>query len=324
MADLADFVESLNFSTLVIIFAFFMTENSEIQSIFFIFKPVWFRLVRIRHFSSLQTLNSIFMKENSKMSILSYLILLLTPLFFLVQAQDCCLAADCPSKEAIQQKVVKTFRKDISVVKIQPSAVPGICKVHLMFKNQNRILYTDSKGEFLITGSIFRGSDGTNITKEAIADLNRFSDSDLRRLEDLTAFTVGSKGEVVYFATDPQCPYCKEAEEIVTQMAEAEELQLKVLLFPLGFHKGAKEQCISVICDNKGLEGLHSGYKSENQCQEGKNKVEDTILFLQQKGITGVPTYIFTDGHYHSGVLKEQAMKKRLSSKDETAQKGSK
>jgi thiol:disulfide interchange protein DsbC len=258
-----------------------------------------------------------------KMSILNYLTLLLTPLFFLVQIQGC-LAAACPSKEAIQQKVVETFKQDINVVKIRPGAVPGLCEVQVKFKGQNRILYTDPKGEFLITGFIFRSSDGINITKEAIADLNRFTDSDLRRLEDLTAFTVGSKGEVVYFVTDPQCPYCKKAEEIVVHMAEAEELQLKVLLFPLGFHRGAKEQCISVVCDNKGLEGLDSGYESENQCQEGKNKIENTLRFLQQKGITAVPTYIFTDGQYHSGVLKEEVIKKRLGlSKDETNQKES-
>ncbi|PXF55643.1 MAG: hypothetical protein C4B58_14780 [Deltaproteobacteria bacterium] len=258
------------------------------------------------------------MKENSKMSILSYLTLLLTSVFFLVQAQDC-LAATCPSKETIQQKVVETFKQNINVIKIQPSAVPGLCEVQVNFKGQNRILYTDQKSEFLITGAIFRSSDGTNITKEAIADLNRFSDSEIKRLEDLTVFTIGSKGEIVYFVTDPQCPYCKKAEEIVANMAEAGELQLKILLFPLSFHKGAKEQCISVICDNKGLEGLHSGYKSENQCEDGKSKVENTLRFLQQKGITGVPTYIFKDGKYHSGVLKEQDMKKRLGLKDETA-----
>ena len=264
------------------------------------------------------------MKENSKMSILSILSLLLTPLFFLIQAQDC-LAAACPSKETIQQKVEKTFKPGISVVKIQLSAVPGLCEIQVNLKGQNRILYTDSKGEFLITGQVFKTSDGTNITKEAIADLNRFTISDIRRLKDLTAFTVGSKGEVVYFVTDPQCSYCKKAEKIVAHMAETEELQLKVLLFPLSFHKGAKEQCISIICNNKGLEDLHSGYKSENQCQEGKTKIEGTLRFLKQKGITSVPTYIFTDGKYHSGVLKEQAIKRRLGlSEDETAQKGSK
>jgi len=259
------------------------------------------------------------------MSILSYLTLLLTPLFFLIQTQGC-FAAACPSEETVQQTLGKTpLPKGIRVIKIQPSLVSELCEVQVKFKGQNRILYTDPKGEFLITGQIFKASDGTNITKEAIADLNRFTDSDLRRLEDLAAFTAGSKGKTVYFVTDPQCPYCKKAEKIVTHMAEAGDLQLKVLLFPLSFHRGAKEQCISIVCDNKGLEGLDSGYKSENQCQEGKTRIEDTLRFLKQKGITAVPTYIFRDGRYYSGVLKEQAMKKRLGlSGDETAQKGSK
>jgi thiol:disulfide interchange protein DsbC len=106
-------------------------------------------------------------------------------------------------------------------------------------------------------------------------------------------------------------------------MAESEELQLKVLLFPLSFHKGAKEQCISAICNNKGLEGLHSELKSDNLCQEGKNKVEDTIRFLRQKGISSVPTYIFTDGKYRSGVLEEQSVKEMLTGlpRDEAARK---
>ncbi len=256
------------------------------------------------------------------MSILSYLSLAMTALFLLFQTQAC-LADTCPSKETMQQKVVDTFKQNISVTNIHACVVPGLCEIEVNLKGQNRILYTDSKGEFLITGQIFKISDGTNITKEAIVDLNRFTDSDIRRLEELTAFTVGSKGEIVYFVTDPQCPYCKKAERIVAQMAETEKLQLKVLLFPLSFHKGAKEQCISAICDNKGLEGLHSGLKAENQCQEGKNKVENTLRFLQQKGISSVPTYIFLDGRYHSGVLEEEAIKKRLTGlpEDETAQK---
>ena len=261
------------------------------------------------------------LKENPNMSILNYLALLLTPLFFLIQVQGC-LAGACPSIEAVQQALKKTFPKEISVIKVQPGIFPGLCDIQVKFKGQNRMLYTDSKGEFLITGQIYRTSDGTNLTKEVISNLNRFTDSDLKRLEELTAFTVNSKGKPVYLVTDPHCSYCKKAEAIVKRLAETGEIQLKVLLFPLSFHKGAKEQCISIICDNKGMDGLHSQYKSENQCQDGTKKVEDTISFMQQKGITGVPTFIFSDGKYNSGVLKEEVLRERLGlPKGETAQK---
>jgi thiol:disulfide interchange protein DsbC len=95
-------------------------------------------------------------------------------------------------------------------------------------------------------------------------------------------------------------------------MAKAGELQVKVLLFPLKFHKGAKEECISIICDKKGLEGLKSRYRSKNQCEEGKKLINDTVRFLQSKGITGTPTYIFSDGRFQSGVLSKDKLHKRL------------
>ncbi len=222
------------------------------------------------------------------------------------------MAATCPDKVLVQKAVKKIFRRDIKVVKIKPSQIPGLCQAQVKLQGQNRLLYTDSEGKFLITGQIFRVADGTNMTRETIHDLNRFTNSDLDTLKGLTAFTVGNKGPVVYFVTDPQCPYCKKAEAILMPMAEAGELQVRVLLFPLPFHKGAKQECISIVCDNKGLEGLRARYKSDNQCEAGKKKVEDTLNFLHKKGISGTPTYIFPDGRYHSGVLRKDSLEKRL------------
>jgi thiol:disulfide interchange protein DsbC len=136
----------------------------------------------------------------------------------------------------------------------------------------------------------------------------------MKELDKLVAFTMGKKGPVVYLVTDPQCPYCKKAEEVLFPMAENGDITLKVLLFPLPFHKGAKEECISIICDKKGGEGLKNRYRSENQCDMGKKKVEDTISYLRKKGISGTPTHIFQDGRFQSGVMQKEALLQRLSS----------
>jgi thiol:disulfide interchange protein DsbC len=95
-------------------------------------------------------------------------------------------------------------------------------------------------------------------------------------------------------------------------LAEAGEIETHFILYPLSFHKNAKEQCISIICDKKGIQGLESEYQSENQCASGKNKVEATILFMKEKGITGTPGYIFTDGIIHTGLLREPNLRERL------------
>ena len=221
-------------------------------------------------------------------------------------------AGGCPQPEAVQKAVSEIFKKaNIKVSKITPSQAPGLCEVQLKLNEQTGIVYTDPKGDFLIAGQLYKTSDGTNITQKVAMELNRFSQADMERLAALTAFKIG-KGKVVYIVTDPQCPYCKKAEEIIVPMAQAGQLELRVLLFPLPFHQGAKEESISIICDNKGIEGLQSRYRSENQCEAGIKKEEETIAFLGKKGVTGTPTYIFPDGLFQSGVIQADELKKRL------------
>ncbi len=227
-----------------------------------------------------------------------------------------CEETACPNVDEMQKVVNKTFSRPLKVERIEPGPISGLCAIQVKVGSQHRLIYTDSKGEHIILGEIYSAQDGKNITKAAVMELNRFSPEELEKLASLAAFTVGEKGPVVYLVTDPQCPYCKKAEGIIAPMAERGKLQLKVLLFPLKFHKGAKEESISIICDNKGLEGLKNRYRSENQCEEGRKKVEETIRFLQSKGVSATPTYIFPDGRYHSGVLKEDAIVKRISQKD--------
>jgi thiol:disulfide interchange protein DsbC len=83
-------------------------------------------------------------------------------------------------------------------------------------------------------------------------------------------------------------------------------------MFPLAMHKGAREQCIAVICDKKSFDELENGYKSDNKCSEGEKLVDETIALLSGKGITGTPTYIFSDGRFQSGVLEADALRQRL------------
>jgi len=85
-------------------------------------------------------------------------------------------------------------------------------------------------------------------------------------------------------------------------------------MFPLPMHAGAREQCVAVVCDKKSFDDLENGYKSDNQCADGAKLVDETIALLSSKGITGTPTYIFSDGRFQSGVLEPDALRQRLGS----------
>ncbi len=220
--------------------------------------------------------------------------------------------AQCPPKEKVQSAVSHLFRKGVKVTGVHPSEVAGLCRVDITFRGRKQITYTDGEGKYLIAGQIFRVADKANITRNAIDQLNRFSKADMKKLDSLVAFTAGSGKATFYLVTDPQCPYCKRAEKIIDKMIEEGKITVKYLMFPLPFHKGAKEETISIICDNKGLDGFRHQYKSDNQCEAGKKKVEETIKFLRSKGINGTPTYIFENGLFHSGVIQRAELEKRL------------
>jgi thiol:disulfide interchange protein DsbC len=221
--------------------------------------------------------------------------------------------AQCPSKDKITQGIQKTFPKlQFEIVRIEPAKAKGLCQIQLKIGPQNHLLYADSQGEFLLAGNLHDSKTGRNLTQETVQLLNRLTPEELQQLEPLTAFTLGQGKKIVYLVTDPQCPFCKQAESLVKKLIPKEDLSVRFLFFPLESHKGAREQSISILCDNKGIEGFDSGYRSDNQCSEGTKKVNNTIAFLQKKGVNSTPTFIFMDGIYQSGVPTEEGLRNRL------------
>lgn len=155
-------------------------------------------------------------------------------------------------------------------------------------------------------------STASNLTQNTLEAISSFSEPEMRQLKELTAFSLGNSDKVLYYVTDPQCPYCKKGAEILKELAASGDIRVNFLLFPLSSHKGAKEQSVSAICDNKSLEEFEGGYRSDNQCPQGLAIVEKTVRLLKEKGITGTPTYIFPDRRFHSGLLDEDELRRRL------------
>lgn len=209
----------------------------------------------------------------------------------------------CPSAQSVRNGIKNVFNRDFDVKNVVPSVVPGICEAHVMVEGSYNILYIDSSGKYFFAGNLIEISSNKNLTQEALQSLNKLTASDVNKLRNLVAFTIGKKGPEFFFVTDPQCPYCKKGLPAIKKLANEGKLRAHVLLFPLSFHREAKEQCISIICDKKGVEGLESQYKSANQCESGKKKIEETVAFLKAKGIQGTPSYIFTNGEMHVGLI---------------------
>jgi len=226
--------------------------------------------------------------------------------------------AGCPSQAQVKEKLERLTRSKVEVVAVQESVLPGICEVAFRQRSRLQMAYTDPDGRHFIFGRIVEADTGRNLTDESLAAINRLSAQEMEELQALTAFSIGNdSAQVLYYVTDPQCPYCKRGEEDLKKMTAQGQVLVRFLLMPLDFHKGAKEQSISVICDKKGLEDFEKGYKAENQCEEGRMLVESTVDLLKKKGVTGTPTYIFSDGRIHIGLLRQADLERWLKPEDE-------
>jgi thiol:disulfide interchange protein DsbC len=220
--------------------------------------------------------------------------------------------AQCPPQKQVEDLIAKFEAPDKRLITLKPTDYSGLCEAHVNLNGKTHIFYTGSTGDYFLMGQLYDSASGRNVTRETIEAITFFSPEEMGRLAEISAFSIGQQGKVLFYVTDPQCPYCKKGAETLQRMASAGEIQVHFLLFPLDSHKGAREQSVSTICDNKSLHEFESGYRSDNLCGEGARKVDATRELLSQKGVNGTPTYIFPDRRFHSGLLEEAELRRRL------------
>ena len=221
-------------------------------------------------------------------------------------------AAQCPEKQRIEQVVARFEAPDIRLIDLRPTAYPGLCEAHVNLNGKTHIFYTGPTGNYFLMGQLYDSASGRNVTRETFEAVTFFSPEEMNQLKELSAISIGTSEKIIYFVTDPHCPYCKKGEEILVRIAQSGEVTVRFLFFPLESYKNSRHRSISVICDKKSLEDFHSGYNSENQCADGVRIVDTTKQILSQKGVTGTPTYIFPDRRFHTGLLDEAEFRRRL------------
>ena len=220
--------------------------------------------------------------------------------------------AQCPTPEAVLKGLANFHAKGLQVIAVRPTAYSEICEVHIRVQNRDQIIYAGAGGNFFLMGQLYDASNGRNLTRITLESITQFSPEEMVLLKQLTAFSLGKSDKSLFYITDPQCPYCREGAEILKKLVSAGEIHVNFVLFPLASHKGAMEQSVSVICDGKSLAEFESGYRTENQCSDGILKIDRTLQLLKGKGIQATPTYIFPDGHFHSGLLPEKDLRSRM------------
>jgi len=221
----------------------------------------------------------------------------------------------CPSKEAVQAGLLKVNPryKLIHVEAVKPSSIPGFCEVIINFAGRKNVFFVDQKGRYAFLGQLLDLKKGENLTRQLVMDLNRLKPADLLALDSVVAFTAGKGTKTVYFVTDPNCPFCKKMEGVLSSLIEEGKITVKVILYPLEkLHPSSKKEAVAIICDQKGWDGLVNAYISENQCKEGQEKVAAAQRVLRQFHVRGTPVLILSDGRMVQGARSKTEIEKIL------------
>jgi thiol:disulfide interchange protein DsbC len=110
--------------------------------------------------------------------------------------------------------------------------------------DDNQILYTDTKADYIIVGEMIDTKTRKSLTREKQDELNKVSFSDLP-LENAVKVVKGDGSRKLAVFTDVDCPYCKKLEQ---ELAKVDNVTIYSFLYPLPMHADAPRKSKLVWC----------------------------------------------------------------------------
>jgi len=188
----------------------------------------------------------------------------------------------------------------------------GLCEMILNVGGQLIPVYATK--DFVISGEMF--SNKRQITQEQIdLVMEKILRENLLKIESLKFVSYkprsAKEGKYFYFISDPECPFCQSVKKAVKELADKYGWEVRLIWFPLPFHKGAKDKAVSFLCEKRTFEDYLKDRYGTRKCEAGEREVEKALRVLGEF-VSGTPTFIFPSGKVVVGAdLKslEEAMK---------------
>jgi len=215
-------------------------------------------------------------------------------LLLLAVTTDRSIAATNEADE-VKRKLMATFPNMKNVGAIEKAPTKELYQVTA----GNKVFYFDPDG-YLIFGEIW-SKDGKNLTAEK---RNEIAAQQIKNLPLEKAIRIGNGRNVVIEFTDPDCPYCRRADQFLDQQSN---LSRYVFLFPLQMHPEAKNKSRYILSSkDKGaalkevMSGAFDGKPVPVRDGEQQEALEAMMAVATGMNIQGTPA-IWVNGETISG-----------------------
>jgi thiol:disulfide interchange protein DsbC len=225
--------------------------------------------------------------------------------------------AESDPAEAQIKRILEQRIPGINIQAVSRTPYGGLYEVR---SNDDEILYTDEKVNYLFVGSIRDGHNPErNLTEERQMALAAVKFSDLPFQDAFKIVRGNGRRQIAYFS-DPNCPYCKKLEQELTHVPD---VTINVFLYPiLTADSVPKARAIWCSADRSKawLDWMLSAKPPATAAANCDSKSIDRLLALGRKlRVNSVPTLVFVDGHRLSGARPAVTLAKMIDEADGAA-----
>lgn len=220
-------------------------------------------------------------------------------------------AAEGATEASIRQNLKKLLPELPPVTSVNPTPMTGLYELVI---NGQEVLYTDSKGRFLIQGALLDLNDQRNLTEERIEKLSAIA-FDALPLKDAFKVVRGKGTRQLAVFSDPNCGFCKRLEKSLAD--DARDVTLHVFLYPiLNADSVSKSKAIWCAKDKAKAwdEWMQKGVAPKGPANCDTSAIDRNIALGQSKMIRGTPTLVFPNGARVPGAIPVEEIERRLRS----------
>lgn len=200
------------------------------------------------------------------------------------------LAGDADIRQAVQ-----SLAPGAKINSIAKTGLQGIMEVVVDGPQGPMVVYADDKGEFLMIGDMLEVKSRRNLTKERMDKLTEVKWESLPLQNAIKVVRGNGKRKLAVFS-DPDCPYCKKAEQ---EFVKLDDVTIYTFAYPLDMHPDAARKSKLVWC-SKDRSKAWLDLMLKGKLPEGKadcdNPVDENLALGGKLRIDGTPAMIFPNG----------------------------
>ncbi len=215
-------------------------------------------------------------------------------------------AGDAEIRQAVQN-----LAPGAKVASIAKTGLSGIVEVVVDGAQGPMVIYADDKGEYLLAGDLLDVKSRRNLTRERMDKLTEVKWDSLPLNQAIKVVRGDGKRRLAVFS-DPDCPYCKKAEQ---EFAKLDNLTVYVFPYPLPMHADAGHKSKLVWC-SKDRAKAWLDLMLRGKLPEGKdscdNPVDENLELGRKLRIDGTPAMFFPNGKRVPGYVEAKRLEALL------------